>query len=144
MVKIPPANAGDPGSIPWLGRSPAEGNGSPLQDSWLGNPTNRSLAGYSPWGLKEPDITEGLRLSLSITRFHGFPWWLSGKDSTSQAGGTGSIPRLGRSPAEGNGDPLQYSCLGNPMDRGAWWPTVHGVGKELDRTWRLNNNHHLS
>ena len=35
----------------------------------------------------------------------------------------GSIPRLGRSPGEGNGDPLQYSCLGNPMDRGAWWAT---------------------
>ena len=77
----------------------------------------RSLASYSPWGLKEPDITKGLRLSLSITTFHGFPWWLSGKDFTSQAGGTGSIPRLGRSPGEGNDDLLQYSCLENPMDR---------------------------
>ena len=41
----------------------------------------------------------------------------------------GSIPGLGRSPGEGNGNPLQYSCLGNPMDRGAWWATVHGVAK---------------
>ena len=41
----------------------------------------------------------------------------------------GSIPGLGRSPGEGNGNLLQYSCLGNPMDRGAWWATVHGVAK---------------
>ena len=41
----------------------------------------------------------------------------------------GSIPRLGRSPGRGNGNPLQYSCLENPMDRGAWWATVHGVAK---------------
>ena len=40
---------------------------------------------------------------------------------------TGSVPGLGRSPGEGNGNPLQYSCLGNPMDRGAWQATVHGV-----------------
>ena len=46
----------------------------------------------------------------------------------------GLIPGLGRSPGEGNGDPLQYSCLGDPMDRGAWWATVHGVIKELDTT----------
>ena len=42
---------------------------------------------------------------------------------------TGSIPGLGRSPGEGNGNPLQYSCLGNPVDKGAWQTTVHGVAK---------------
>jgi len=42
---------------------------------------------------------------------------------------TGSIPGLGRSPGEGNGNPLQYSCLGSPMDKGAWWTTVRGVAK---------------
>ena len=41
----------------------------------------------------------------------------------------GSIPGSGRSPGDGNGNPLQYSCLGKPMDRGAWWATVHGVAK---------------
>ena len=41
----------------------------------------------------------------------------------------GSIPGSGRSPGEGNGNPLQYSCLENPMDRGAWWATIHGVAK---------------
>ena len=43
-----------------------------------------------------------------------------------------SIPGWGRSPGEGNGNPFQYSCLGNPMDRGAWWTTVHGVAKRHD------------
>ena len=47
---------------------------------------------------------------------------------------TGSIPGLGRFPGEGNGNPLQYSCQGNPMDRGAWWAVVHGVAKEWDLT----------
>ena len=45
------------------------------------------------------------------------------------AGDTGSISGPGRSPGKGNGTPLQYSCLGNPTDRGAWWDTVHGVAK---------------
>ena len=51
-----------------------------------------------------------------------------------------SLPGSGGSPGEGNGDPLQYSCLGNPMDRGAWGATVYGVTKELDVTRRLNSN----
>ena len=45
-----------------------------------------------------------------------------------------SIPGLGRSPGEGNDYPLQYSCLGSPMDRGVWWATVHGLAKESDIT----------
>ena len=45
------------------------------------------------------------------------------------AGDLGSIPGLGRSPGEGNGTPLQYSCLENPMDGGAWWAAVHGVAR---------------
>ena len=49
--------------------------------------------------------------------------------NSADAGDAGSIPALGRSPEEGNGNPLQYSCLGNPMDKGAWQSTVHGVAK---------------
>ena len=56
------------------------------------------------------------------------------------SGDLGSISGLGRSPGEGNGNPPQCSCLGNLMDRGAWWATVHGVTKELDMTEWLNNN----
>ena len=54
-------------------------------------------------------------------------------------GDAGSIPGSGRSLGEGNGNPLQYFCLGNPMDRGAWRVTVDGVPKESDTTERLNN-----
>ena len=59
----------------------------------------------------------------------GLPRWLSDKESACQAGDSGSIPGWGRSPGEGKGNPLQYSCLGNPMDRGAWGATVPGVAK---------------
>ena len=57
----------------------------------------------------------------------GFPCSSVGKESAYNAGNPGSIPRLGRSPREGNGNPLQYSYLENPMDRGAWQVIVHGV-----------------
>ena len=50
-------------------------------------------------------------------------------ESTCNVGDLGSIPGWGRSPAEGNGNPLQYSCLGNSTDRGPWWAAVHGVTK---------------
>ena len=56
-----------------------------------------------------------------------------GKNPPANAGEVGSIPGLGRSPGEGNGNPLQYSRLGNPMDRGAWWATVHRVAKSQTR-----------
>ena len=57
----------------------------------------------------------------------GFPPSSISKEIACNAGDPGSIPGLGRSPGEGNGNPLQYSCLENSMDRGAWWATVHGV-----------------
>ena len=53
----------------------------------------------------------------------------SGKESVCDAGNPGSIPGSGRPTGEGNGNPLHYSCLENPTDRGAWWATVHGVPK---------------
>ena len=58
-----------------------------------------------------------------------FPGGSNGKESACNAGDTGSIPGLGKSSGEGNGYPLQYSCLENSMDRGARWSTVHGVEK---------------
>ena len=57
------------------------------------------------------------------------PWWLSGEESACNAGDVSSIPGSGRSPGEGNGYPLQYSCLKNPMDRGAWWVSVRRAAK---------------
>ena len=56
------------------------------------------------------------------------------KNPPTNAGDAGLIPGSGRSPGGGNGNPLHYSCLGNPMDGGAWWTTVHGVAKESDMT----------
>ena len=56
-----------------------------------------------------------------------------GKESACSAGDPGSIPGSGRSPGEGNGNPLQYPCLENPMNRGAWWAAVHGVKKSRAR-----------
>ena len=57
------------------------------------------------------------------------PWWLSGKEFACSAGDAGSIPESGGSHGEGNGNPLQDSCLGDPMHRGAWWATVYGIAK---------------
>ena len=58
-----------------------------------------------------------------------FPSGSYDKESACNVGDLGSIPGSGRSPGEGNGYPLQHSCLENPMDRGAWWATAHGVTK---------------
>ena len=58
------------------------------------------------------------------------------------AGDAGSIPGSGRSPGGGHGNPLQYSCLENPMDRGAWWATVSGVTKSQTRLKRLSRHTH--
>ena len=59
--------------------------------------------------------------------------WLSGKESACNVGDLGSIPGLGRSPGERNGNPLQYACLYNPKDKGAWQATVHEVAKSRTR-----------
>ena len=59
----------------------------------------------------------------------GFPVSSVGKESACSAGDLGLIPGSGRSPGEGNGKPCQYSCLENPMDRGAWWAAAHGVAE---------------
>ena len=63
----------------------------------------------------------------------GFPDDSAGKESACNAGDQGSIPESGRSSGEGNGNPLQFSCLENSMDRGAWGATVHGVAKSRTR-----------
>ena len=62
----------------------------------------------------------------------GLPGGSAGKESTGNAGALGLIPGMGRPSGEGTGNPLHCSCLENPMDRGAWWATVHGVAKMLD------------
>ena len=66
-----------------------------------------------------------------------FPGGSDGKESAWNAGDAGSNAGLGRCPGKGNGNPLQYSCLGNSMERGSWWATVHGVLKS--QTWQVTN-----
>ena len=85
---------------------------------------------FSPHSSKHP-----INLTLLIN-FGGFPGDSDGKESAHHAGDLGLIPGLGRSPGEANGNPLQYSCLGNPMDREAWRTTVQGIAKESDMTER--------
>ena len=109
---------GSLGWIPGLGRSPGEGNGCPLQYSGLENSLDCVIRGAA-------------KSQTRLSDFH-FHWWLSGKESACKAGDAadmGSILGSGRSPGEGNGSPLQCSCLENPMDRGAWWVIVHGAAK---------------
>ena len=89
-------SAGDLGSIPGLGRSPGEGHGNPFQYSC------------------PPPEKRGSKKYLD------FPGGADGKASSYHAGNPGSIPGQGRFPREGNGNPLQYSCLENPVDGGTW------------------------
>ena len=70
---------------------------------------------------------------VQINKYKGFPDGSDGKESACNARDMGSVPGSGRSPGEENGYPLQYSCLGNSMDRGAWQATVHGLPRS--HTW---------
>ena len=66
---------------------------------------------------------------MRLSHSSGFPGGTDGEEAACSAGNLGSIPGLGGSPGEENGNPLQNSCVENPMDRGAWWATVHGVAR---------------
>ena len=101
--------------------------------------------GSNPYEYNWPSLRQdssslvgGEKSSMYVSRCR-FPQWLSSKESTCSAGDAGLTPGSGRSLGGGNGNPLQYSGLGNPTDRGAWWAMVHEVIKELDTTKRLNN-----
>ena len=76
-----------------------------------------------------PDIIKVLEEKIGSTSLMGFPGSSTVKNPLANAEHMGLIPASGRSPGEGNGNPLQYSCLENPVDRGAWQATVHGVAK---------------
>ena len=98
-----------------------EGNVNPLQCSCLENPRDRGAWWAAIYGAAQSQTRLTWRSSSSTN--------LDGKEPACNAGDLGLIPGSGRSLREGNGCSLQYSCLENPMDRGAWWATVHRVAK---------------
>ena len=125
-----------------------ERNGNPLQCSCLKNPRDGEAWWAAVCGVAQ-SRTRLKQLSSSSRTSHqallsrivmqvlavlpGLPLWVSGKEPACNAGDTGSIPGLGRFLQEGHGNPLQYSCLENLMNRRAWWATVHGVAKSQTR-----------
>ena len=85
-------------------------------------------------------LRKGIKSNKMPMHSAGLPRWLSGEEFACQSGDLDSIPGSGRSPGEGNGNPLQYSCLENPMDREAWRGTVHGVAKS--QVWWSSTHTH--
>ena len=86
-------------------------------------------------------LWEAVKLRSWVSGTGGFPDDSVVKNPPANAGDADSIPESGRSPGEGNGNPLQYSCLGNPMDRGVWQAAVHGIRKESDMTEHAHTQH---
>ena len=137
-------NMGDPGSIPGSGRYPGEGSGNLLQYSCLKNPMDKGAWWAIVHGITKSQIwlnnftfTFKLFCSSALLIFsplgkggdHHFAHCLVSKEYVCSVGHPGVIPRSGRSPGEGDGNPLQYSCLEKPMDKGAWWAIVHRISK---------------
>ena len=114
-----------------------------------GKGTPRNIPHPSMFNTKKDKL-----FSKDTCLFAGLPWWCSSKESASNLGATGDVgwtPGSGRSPGGGNGNPLQYSCLENPMDRGDWGVTVHEVAKSRTQLKRLSMHlqgvsglHHLT
>ena len=110
-------------------------NGGNRQNVEAKPPVNSTLLSSLFWGGPFQQVIDLFHryvldyMYLHICKdFKGLPRQCSGKESAT-AGDTGSVPGLGRFPRGGNDNPLQHSCLGNPMARGAWWATAHGGGK---------------
>ena len=104
-----------------------------------GNATHSSILAWRiPYGV----IKSQTWLSdFHLQKFFWFPGGSDSKESACNVGDWTSVPGSGTSPGEGNDNPLQYSCLENPMDRGAWWATAHGVTKS--RTWLSDYHFHF-
>ena len=126
---------------PWVGKTPGEGNGYPLQYSCLENPMDRETGWLQSTEMQRAQhdwVTNTFTfffffpVTIRLCTTPGLPRWLNGKESASQCRRHRRHEFhlwVGKIPWKGNGNPLQYSCLENPMDRGTWQATVHGVSK---------------
>ena len=134
MVKNLPANTGgtkDEGFVTESGRSPGVGNGNPLQYSCLENSMDRGAWQAAVRGVTKSRTQGNYRSSCCLPC--DFPVLQMVNSSAYNSGDLGSIPGSERSPGERNGNPLQYSCLENPIDRETWLATIHGVAKSWIR-----------
>ena len=107
----------------------------PAVEAW--SPKHRTTKEVTKEIIEIAAIDTVIALKPTVINREGFPGGSVVNNPTANAGDTGLIPGLIRLLGEGNGNPVQYSFLGNPMDRGAWWATVHGVTKESDMTEQL-------
>ena len=125
------------------------GNGNPLQCSCLENPRDGGAWWAAVYGVAQSRTRlKQLSSSSSSMGHEGLPRWSVVKNLPANAGevrDTSSIPGWGRSPGGGHSNPLQHSCLDNPMDRGAWCATVHGVASQMRlkglSTHTVNDHH---
>ena len=111
---------------------PGEGNGNPLQYSCLENPMGRGAWWATVYGVAKSWMWLHFHFHFQNTGWEldrSFPSGSDSEKSSCNAGDPGLTPGSGRSPGERNGNPLQHSCLGNPMDRGAWQATVYGFAR---------------
>ena len=114
----------------WNAINMSTGLPGPVEE-WTEEVVLQGCSRTRPWGCSPPFYSPGMHLIWWPVLLAGLPGWLRGKDSACNAGDMDSIPGSGRSPGGGHGNPLQCSCLENPVDRGACWATVHGLA-ELD------------
>ena len=119
-------------------------------ENLLEPPFLRNSGLKNPWLEKVHSVMERINTKQTIKVFEatvmlelGFPCSSNGKESACEAGDQGSIPGLGCSSGERNGNPLQCSCLENPRDRGDWWATIHGVAKSRTGLKRLKRHTRL-
>ena len=144
VVKNPPVNAGDVRGvclIAGLGRSPGGGNGNPLQCSCLENPMDRGAW----WAIVHRVAKSQTQLKQLSTHTQAWASQValvvqSPPANARDVRNTGLTPGWGRSPGGVHGNPLQFSCLENPKDRGTWWATVHGVARSWTRLKRLSTH----
>ena len=129
---------GEPGGLPSTGSHRVRDDWSDLAAAAVAAFLGLHLIILSNWALRK--TWNKYHIWYPSQGFVGFSGGSVVKNSPANAEDVGLIPRSRSSPGEGNGNPFQYSCLGNPMNWGVWWATVYGVAKELNTSYWLNKH----